>query len=134
MGIALSFALLIAATLIVNTGRAVITNRLVSATLPPTFLAWGTGAGTTGATDTTLFTEASEARVTATASQVTTTTTNDTYQLVGTMTVAGSGKTITNVGLLDASSAGSLFFKSDFTGLALNIGDSIQFTIKVSFS
>lgn len=123
----------VGATLIVNTGRAVITNRLVNGSLPPTFIGWGTGAGTTAATDTTLFTEASEARVSATATQQTTTTTNDSYRLVGTLTAA-AGKTITNAGALDASSAGNLFFKTDFTGIALNIGDSIQFTFTVNFT
>lgn len=123
----------IGATLIVNTGRAIVTNRLVAGTLPPIFIAWGTGAGTTAATDTTLFTEASEARVSAAATQQQTTTLNDTYQLVAAFT-ANAGKTITNVGAFDASSAGNLFFKSDFTGLALNLGDGITFTIKVNFA
>jgi hypothetical protein len=54
--------------------------------------------------------------------------------VIGTMTVAGSGKTITNAGLLDASTSGNLFFKTDFTGLALNVADSIAFTFKVQFS
>lgn len=125
---------ILAATLIVNTGRAIITNRLKGSGTEPVFVAWGTGAGTTAATDTTLFTEASEARVSGTSSQQTTTTTNDTYRVVGTLTVAGSGKTITNVGLFDASSSGSLFFKSDFTGLALNVGDSIAFTLNTQFT
>jgi hypothetical protein len=126
--------LLLAATLVVTTGKAIVTNRLRGAGTEPVFLAWGTGAGTTAAADTTLFTEASESRVTGTSSQTTTTTNNDTYRVVGTMTVAGSGKTITNVGLFDAVSSGNLFFKSDFTGLALNVGESIQFTISVQLT
>jgi hypothetical protein len=134
MMFALSVLALLAATLVVNTGKAIVTNRIKGAGTEPLFVAWGTGAGTTAATDTTLFTEASEARVSGTSTQQTTTTTNDTYRVVGTMTVAGSGKTITNVGLLDASSAGNLFFKSDFTGLALNVGDAIAFTISVQFT
>jgi hypothetical protein len=75
-----------------------------------------------GVTDTTLFTETTdEARTTGTSSRVTTTVTNDTYQVVGTITVATAGKTITNVGLFDVvtASSGNLYFKSDFTGLAL---------------
>ena len=62
-----------------------------------------------------------------------TSTTNDTYQVVGTQT-AGTGETITNAGLFDASTSGNLFVKGDFTGIALNSGDSIQFTFKVQFS
>ena len=116
----------------VNGGKAVVTNRIKGSGTEPSFVAWGTGAGTTAATDTTLFTETGT-RVSGTSSQVTTTTTNDTYQVVGTMT-AGSSLTITNAGLFDASTSGNLFVKGDFTGLALNSGDSIQFTFKVAFS
>jgi hypothetical protein len=68
---------------------------------------------------------------------VTTTTTNDTYQVVGTITCGGSGKTITEVGLFDAAGAGSppsggsLFVYADHGGVALNVGDSITYTVKV---
>lgn len=124
-----------AATVITNAGKAIVANRMQSAGTDPKYVAWGTGAGTAAATDTTLFTEsAEESRTAGTQSRVTTTVTNDTYQVVGTITVATSNKTITNVGLFDASTSGNLFFKSDFTGLALLIGDSITFTIKVAFS
>jgi len=120
------------ATLLVNTGRAIITNRLNSGGTIPQYVGWGTGAGTTGATDTTLFTEVLP-RTSGTVSQVTTSTTNDTFQVVGTLTEA-SGATFTNAGLFDASTSGNLFVKGDFTGIALNTGDSIQFTFKVQFS
>lgn len=122
------------ATVFTNAGKAIVTNRLKGAGTEPNYVAWGTGAGTAAATDTTLFTEASEARVAGTSTQQTTTVTDDTYQVVGTMTVAGAGKTITNVGLLDASSGGNLLMKSDFTGIALNVGESIQFTQKLQFA
>lgn len=124
------------ADVLTNGGKGVITGALNGLSTPgkPEWVAWGTGAGTSAAADTTLFTEASEARVQGTTSQQTTTTTNDTYRVVGTITVAGSGKTITNVGIFTASTSGTLFVKSDFTGLALNVGDSIQFTINTVFS
>lgn len=125
------------ATVIVNGGQAIITNRVTGAGTEPKFVMWGTGAGTAGVTDTTLFTETTdEARTTGTSSRVTTTVTNDTYQVVGTITVATAGKTITNVGLFDVvtASSGNLYFKSDFTGLALSVADSITFTIKVKFA
>ena len=121
------------ATLLVNTGKAIVTNYLAGgAATQPKYVGWGTGAGTTAATDTTLFTEVTP-RVTGTATQVTTSTTNDTYQVVGTQT-AGTTETITNAGLFDASTAGNLFAKGDFTGIALLSGDSIQFTFQVQFS
>ena len=121
------------ATLLVNTGKAIVTNYLNGgAATQPKYIGWGTGAGTTGATDTTLFTEVLP-RVSGTTSQVTNSTTNDTYQVVGTQT-AGTTETITNAGLFDASTSGNLFVKGDFTGIPLNNGDSIQFTFKVTFS
>lgn len=55
------------------------------------------------------------------------------YQVVGTITADGT-KTITNAGLFDASTSGNLFMKGDFTGVALNASESIQFTMKVAFS
>lgn len=121
------------ATVLANRGKEIIVDRILGNGTEPKFIAWGTGAGTSAATDTTLFTEAAESRVTGTSSKVTTTTTNDTYQVVGTMTAA-SGKTITNAGLFDASTSGNLFIKTDFTGVVLATSDSITFTFKVQFS
>lgn len=121
------------ATVLTNAGKAITTNRIKGSGTEPNYVGWGTGAGTAAATDTTLFTEASEARVAGTSTQQTTTVTNDTYQVVGTLTCAGSGKTITNAGLLDASSGGNLYMKGDFTGIALNVGDGIQFTMKCQY-
>ena len=121
------------ATLLVNTGKAIVTNYLNGgAATQPKYVAWGTGAGTTAATDTTLFTEVTP-RVSGTTTQQTTSTTNDTFQVVGTQT-AGTSETITNAGLFDASTSGNLFVKGDFTGVPLNSGDSIQFTFRVQFS
>lgn len=121
------------ATLLVNTGKAIITDYLNGgAATQPKYVAWGTGVGTTAATDTTLFTEVLP-RVSGTTSQVTTSTTNDTFQVVGTQT-AGTSETITNAGLFDASTSGNLFIKGDFTGVPLSTGDSIQFTFKCQFS
>jgi len=120
------------ATLLVNTGKAVITNRIKGAGTEPNYVAWGTGAGTTALTDTTLFTETGT-RIAGTSTQQTTTTTNDTYQVVGTLT-AGGTLAITNAGLFDASTSGNLFVKGDFSTINLSTGDSIQFTFKTQFS
>ena len=119
----------------VNTGKAVVTNRIkngATGATEPNYVAWGTGAGTTAAADTTLFTEVGT-RTAGTSTQQTTSTTSDTYQVIGTIT-AGSSLTITNAGLFDASTSGNLFVKGDFTGVALTSGDSIQFTFKTQFS
>lgn len=124
------------ATVFSTSGKAICSGRLIGATpsqAEPKYIGWGTGAGTAAVGNTTLFTEAAEARVAGTASQVTTTLTNDTYQLVGTLTSA-SGQTITNAGVFDASTAGNLLMKGDFTGIPLSINDGIQFTMKLQFS
>jgi hypothetical protein len=120
------------ATLLVNTGRAIVTNRIKGSGTEPVYVAYGTGAGTTAAADTTLFTETGT-RQTGTSTQQTTSTTNDTYQVVGTQT-AGGTLAITNAGLFDASTSGNLFVKGDFTTINLSSGDSIQFTFKTQFS
>lgn len=119
------------ATVLTDVGKANMINALNGgAHTAPTYVAWGTGAGTASESDTTLFTEASESRTNGTKSVVTTTVTNDTYQVVGTITADGT-KTITNAGLFDASTSGDMYVKGDFTGIALNASDSIQFTFKI---
>ena len=121
------------ATVITNVGKTIYNNRLKGTGTEPLYVAWGTGAGTAAIADTTLFTEAAENRTAGTSTLVTTTTTNDTYQVVGAITAAGN-KTITNVGLFDASTVGNLFFHADFTGVALNTGESISFTLKTQLT
>jgi hypothetical protein len=127
------------AVLQVNTGRAIVTGRLLgTAQAIPQFGGWGTGAGVTAAADTTLFTEDSGgtpvyARIAATLTQVTTATTNDTLQLVYTI-VANAVKTITNAGVFDALTVGNPYVKGDFAGIPLSTNDAIQFTFKVQYS
>jgi hypothetical protein len=120
------------ATLVVNAGRAITTARLKGSGTEPNYSGIGTGAGTAAAADTTLFTE-SLPRVVGTSTQVTTASTNDTYQVVATHT-AGGALAITNAGLLDASTSGNLFLKGDFAVVNLANGDSIQFTYKAQYA
>src|SRR3990167_8010888 len=128
------------ATFCVDQGLDITTARLRGVGTEPLNIAWGTGAGTTAATDTTLFTEALVSLAAGTtdhtvgsSSQVTTTTTNDTYQVTGTRAATGTG-TVTNAGLWDAASGGNLFMKGDFAGIALASGDAIAFTFKVQYT
>lgn len=93
------------------------------------YVGWGTGAGTAAKTDTTLFTEASEARVATTDSQPS----SNVMQWLGTITADGT-KTITNAGIFDASTSGNMVVKSDFAGVALTAGDKIEFTFQLTFS
>lgn len=94
------------------------------------YVGWGTGAGTAAKGDTALFTEASEARVSATRTQPVA----DKIRWVATLTCAGAGKTITNAGNFTALTAGTLIVHGDFTGIALNVGDKIEFTIDLEIT
>lgn len=106
----------------------------------PLNVGWGTAAGTTARTDTTLFTEklvdlttsAGTDHTAGASTRQTSNTTNDTYQVIATRTATGAG-TVTNAGLFDAASGGNLFLKGDFTGIGLSSGDAIQFTVKAVF-
>ncbi len=122
------------ATLQVNTGRAIITNLIsgIGGTVPR-YVGWGTGVGTTAASDVDLFAPGVEARVNGTVTRVSTTVTNDTVQVNATIT-ATAAKTVTNAGAFDASTGGSLWVKGDFTGVALSIGDAIAFVIKCPYA
>lgn len=130
------------ASLVPNVGKAILSGRMFGATptqAEPRYMGWGTGATAGAAASTDLSTPATEARVAGTSSQVTTTVTNDTHQVVATITAAGA-KTITNVGLFDAAGSGSppsggvLYAIFDGLSQALAAGDSIQFTAKIQFT
>lgn len=120
---------------VTNGGRKVITHRIKADGTynEPKYIAWGTGAGTAAVTDTALFTASAEARTAGTSSIVTTTVTEDTYQVVGTITSL-SNQTITEVGLFTDAAGGTLVEHSSFSGIALLTGDYIDFTIKVKAS
>lgn len=89
------------------------------------FHAWGTGvcAIPPACTVTALVTAASEARVTGTASKPAV----RQYRTVGTIT-ADAAKTITEWGLADAATLGTFWSIRCFTGVALALGDAIEFT------
>lgn len=120
------------AALVPNSGEEWVVDKLMgtggTVTARAEYIAWGTGAAPTE-TSTTLTTESAEARTLAT---ITKTGSGDTakYQAVGTIT-ASAGRTITEVGLLTASSAGVLVVASDITSTVLASGEGIQFTITV---
>lgn len=130
------------ASVLVNAGRAILTNRIKAGGTEPLNIGWGTGAGTAAVADTTLFTEVatdvvttSGSRTAGTSTQQTTSVTNDTYRVTGTRTATGGG-TVTNAGLFDnvTIASGSLFVKGDFTGIALLSGDAIAFTFNLQFT
>jgi hypothetical protein len=121
------------ATVYANAGKDITTNRLKAAGTEPTFIGWGTGAGTAAITDTTLFTESAEARVNGTSARATTTVTNDTWRLTGTLT-ASAARPNSNAGCFDATTAGNHFVKGDNASTTLASGESIAYTIDLKFA
>jgi hypothetical protein len=124
------------ATVFTNKGKEITTGRIKgvgsgAGATEPAYVAWGTGS-LPAASSNTLPGETGT-RVLGTSTQQTTSTTNDTYQVVGTITAPGN-LTISNAGLFDAATVGNLYMAGDFTGVVLTTGESIQFTMKVQYS
>lgn len=118
------------ADIFTDAGENLVADILDGTTAAPTWrVAWGTGAGTAAKTDTTLFTEAAEARVVATMSQPL----SNQNQFVATITSA-STQTITNAGVFDAASAGNMLLKSDHAGIGVTSGDKIEYTYQLTWS
>lgn len=119
-----------------NNGLARITSLLAAAAW---YLQWGTGSAAAASANVVTTTSTTEARVSATTSQQTTTVTNDKLQLTGTITAAGA-RAITEVGAFDAAGSGSpptggnMDFYADFSVINLASGDSIAFTMGVTFA
>lgn len=124
--------------LVTNAGFAGAAGRLMGSGSPAafTYIAVGTGATAANATDTTLQTETSGSgltRVAGTPSLVTTTVTNDTAQLTTTFTVSGT-VAVTESGVLNASSSGTLLTRQVFSAINVVSGDSLAITWKVKMS
>ena len=95
------------------------------------WVAWGIGtteASASGA-GADLVSEGAEDRTEGTQSQQTTTTTDDTYRVVGAITCTGAGKAITEVTIMNDETAGACFMRANFDAINVAVGDSIQFTI-----
>lgn len=119
-----------------NNGLARITSLLIAANW---WLQWGTSSGAAASANVVTTTSTTESRASATATQQTTTVTSDCLQLAATITAAGA-RAITEVGAFDAAGSGSpptggnMDIYADFSVVNLASGDSIAFTIKVTFS
>lgn len=122
-----------------NNGLANLTAAWAAYTSLPKYLQWGTGSGATASANVVTTTSTTESRTTGTASQVTVSVTNDTYQVTGTITAAGT-RAITEVGVFDAAGSGSppsggnMDIYGDFSAINLAVNDAIAFTIKVTFA
>ena len=127
------------ATVFTNKLRAIAADRLRGTpgtyTNPPKYVAMGvgaTGAARTAAVADTALSSEVETRTAGTESTVTTSVTGDTYQTVGTVT-ASAGRNVDEAMTNDASSTGNIGISATFAVIALNNGDSIQFTMKAQF-
>ena len=103
---------------------------------PFTYLAVGTSTTAPAVTDTTLTAEIVDtglARVAGTVSRVTTTVTNDTYRVTTTWTASGS-KTIEEVGVFNASSAGTMLSHALTTSKAVTNGETLTGTYSLKFA
>lgn len=124
--------------LITNAGRAIISGLINGSGSPAAFTYIAVGTGTTAAatSDTALQTEVSTSglsRVAGTVSRVTTSITNDTAQVTTTFTVSGS-VAVTEAGLLNASSTGTLLARQVFSAINVENGDTLQITWKIQNS
>jgi hypothetical protein len=124
------------ATVFVNAGAAIVTNRIIQAGTAPKNIGWGVGASAAAVGDTALQTESAPTtaggRTVGSESRTTVTNTNDNYQVVGTVT-AVSGLAITEAGLFDAVTAGNMLLHSSFGAVNVVSGDSIAFTFGLKF-
>lgn len=120
--------------LVVDAGKAGVASRIngAGAEAAFTYIAIGTGAVAPAAGDTALgaeITTGGGARAAATASRVTTDTTNDTAQLQHTFNFT-AGFAVTESGAFNASSAGTMLARQTFSAINVANGDSLQVTWK----
>ena len=124
---------------VVNTGLALITALMKGTGDEPLYLQWGTDTGAVlplAVTNTALGTARNEARSLGVSSQQETVVANDTYQVIAALTAAGTPVSVTEIGLFDGAGSGTpatganMYMRSLFSALALDVGDSIQFTVK----
>lgn len=123
--------------IITNAGKAQIALLAGDASAVPfTYLAVGTGSTAAVATDTTLVAEITDtglARAAATVSRTTTTATNDTLSLTYTWTASGA-KTIAEVGMFNASSAGTMLGRKLTSTITTANSDQVIMTYTVAFA
>lgn len=96
----------------------------------PKHLAIGTGTNSPDPGDTTLQTE-NCTRVSGTQSRATTTVANDTSQVVGTFAAGNGTGAVTEVGLLTASTSGTLISRATFAAINKGASDTLEVTHKI---
>lgn len=127
------------ATICTTVGKGIAAKRHIGTTpaqAEPNYVGMGvgaTGAARTAAVGDTALSTAVESRVAGTSSNVTTTTTNDTYQTVATITATAT-RAVDEAGTFDASTSGNMDISATFAVVNLANGDSLQLTVKKVFA
>lgn len=123
--------------LVVNTGRAFIAQSMLKTTTnsPTAMTHIGVGTGVTAAalTDTGLGTEIGT-RSSVTTTNVTTTVTNDTAQYTATFAAGNATGAITEAGVFNASTAGTMLCRTTFAVINKGANDTLTITWKVTVS
>ncbi len=120
------------------TAPSIVTARINGSGTAPIYGQIATGSGATAAS-VAMNSPTSDPRVAGSASIVTTTTANDSYQVAFTTTLSANA-TVTQVALWDSAGTGnpavggSMFAIAEFTGIVLVAGDSITATCKTRFT
>lgn len=107
-----------------------------STATPFTYIAVGTSSTAVAATDTTLTAEIVDsgfARASGTVTRITTTVTNDTYQISKAFTATGA-KTIEEVGVFNASSSGTMLSHALTTTKTMATSDILTVTYSLKFA
>jgi len=125
------------ASFVTNNGLAEITGAVVAANVARQ-LQWGEGSGqAVSANAIAAAGNTTESRTAGTMTQQTQNTTNDTIQVVGTITALGS-RAITEVGVFDTAGSGNpptggdMIVYGDFSVINLAAADSITFTVRAT--
>lgn len=138
MGLGRSVDELVVKNLITTTGKALTAGRINASGAPAavTYLAVGIGTTAANAADTALEDEIVDSgleRAAATCTLVTTTTTNDTAQLVKSWSVTGS-KAVTECGAFNDATTGTILGRQVFSAINVISGDTLAITYKFKVS
>ena len=113
----------------VDAGLAIITNLMKGSGTEPKWIDQGTGTTPADPADTAMETPGPEDRTVGTSSRATTNEPNDTYRVVGIIAKTAAAADITEVGTLDALTAGNMGVHATFGAIHLEVGNSITWTI-----
>ena len=116
---------------VTSSGCALVTSLLVSSNVK--WVHWGTGTTPFAPSQSALIAPLPEARVAGTQTRQTTVTSNDTYQVVATLTKTTEEAAVTEAGIFNASTGGYMYCRAAFSPINVDVDDSIQFTFRIRY-